>query len=214
MQTDAQITCIVADDHPFFRDGVSRGLAMSGRIKVIGEAEDGVEALELIRRHQPQVAVLDQQMPRLDGIGVVHALARDQLPTRVLMLSAVTDSAVVFRALEEGATGYLSKESRAAEIVQAVLDVAKGRNVLPPELAAGLAGHIRARATGAAPVLSERELQVLQGFAEGKSIPRIAAELFLAPSTVKTHTQRLYDKLGVSDRGAAVAEGLRQGLVE
>lgn len=208
------ITVVIADDHPFFRDGVSRGLAMSGRIRVVGEAEDGVQALELIRSERPEVAVLDQQMPGLDGIEVVRAVVRDRLPTRALILSAVTDSAVVYRALEQGATGYLSKDARRGEIVDAVLRVAAGRTVVPAELAAGLAGQIRLRAGGTAPALSAREREVLRGFAAGRSIPQLAAELFLAPSTVKTHTQRLYEKLGVSDRAAAVAEAMRQGLLE
>ncbi|WP_298130495.1 response regulator transcription factor [Micropruina sp.] len=208
------ITVVVADDHPFFRDGVSRGLTTSGRIRVVGEAEDGVQALDLIRSQQPDVALLDQQMPGLDGIDVVRAVVRDRLSTRVLMLSAVTDSAVVYRALELGAAGYLSKDARRGEIVDAVLRVAGGRTVVPAELAAGLAGQIRLRASSAAPTLSAREREVLRGFAAGRSVPQLAAELFLAPSTVKTHTQRLYEKLGVSDRAAAVAEAMRRGLLE
>ena len=209
-----RITVLVADDHPFFRDGVTRGLLQSGLIEVVAQAEDGREALELIREHRPQVALVDYQMPDMDGLDVVHAVVRDELPTRVLLLSAATDSAVVYRALEEGAAGYLSKDARRAEIVDAVQQAAKGRIVVPPALAAGLAGQIRLRAATQAPVLSEREREVLVAFAAGKSIPAIAAELYLAPSTVKTHTQRLYEKLGVSDRAAAVAEAMRQGLLE
>jgi two-component system, NarL family, nitrate/nitrite response regulator NarL len=181
---------------------------------VVGEAENGREALEVIGRERPDVALVDYQMPDLDGMAVVHAVVRDQLPTRVLLLSAVTDSGVVYRALEEGAAGYLSKESSRAEIVEAVRQVAKGATVVPPELAAGLVSQIRLRAQPDAPVLSEREMQVLQGFARGLSIPQVASELFLGASTVKTHTQRLYEKLGVSDRAAAVAEGMRRGLLE
>jgi len=183
---------VVVDDHPFFRDGLSRGLRQSGYLDVVGEAGNGREGLELIRELEPNVAVLDYQMPDLDGLDVVHAIVRDGLPTRALILSALTDSAVVFRALEEGAEGYLSKESRRAEIVDAVLRVAKGETVVPPELAAGLASQIRLRAKQAAPVLCERERQVLEGFARGLSIPDLAAELYLGASTVKTHTQRLY----------------------
>ncbi len=208
------INVVVVDDHPFFRDGLSRGLTMSGQIRVVGEAEDGREGIEVITAEKPDVAIVDYQMPDIDGIGVVHALKRDGIPTRVLLLSAVTDSSVVFRALEEGAAGYLSKDSRRAEIVDAVQQVARGKTVVPPELAAGLVDQIRLRAQPDVPVLSEREAQVLRGFAKGQSIPALAAELFLAPSTVKTHTQRLYDKLGVSDRAAAVAEAMRMGLLE
>ncbi len=213
-QSTPRIRVLVADDHPFFRDGVTRGLLQSGVIDVVAQAENGREAIELIREHQPAVALVDYQMPEVDGLGVVHAVVRDALPTRVVLLSAITDNAIVYRALEEGAAGYLSKDARRAEIVDAVQQVARGKTVVPPELAAGLASQIRLRSQPAGPVLSERERQVLQAFAAGKSIPTVAAELFLAPSTVKTHTQRLYEKLGVSDRAAAVAQALRQGLLE
>ena len=212
--SDARVRVVVADDHPFFRDGVARGLVHSGRIEVVAEAGDGREALELIRREDPDVALVDYEMPDIDGLGVVRAAVRDGLRTRVLLLSAHTESAVVYQALQEGAAGYLAKDSKRAEIVEAVLDVARGRTVVPAELAAGLAGEIRIRAKDQGPVLSERERQVLQAFARGLSVPQVAGELFIGVSTVKTHTQRLYEKLGVSDRAAAVAEGMRRGLVE
>lgn len=212
--TDARVRVVVADDHPFFRDGVVRGLTQSGRIEVVAEAEDGRAALDVIRRDAPDVALVDYEMPDIDGLGVVRAVVRDGLSTRVLLLSAHTDSAVVFQALQEGAAGYLAKDARRAEIVEAVVDVARGRTVVPSDLAAGLAGEIRLRAQSTGPALSERERQVLQAFARGLSVPQVAAELYLGVSTVKTHTQRLYEKLGVSDRAAAVAEGMRRGLVE
>lgn len=212
--SDARVRVVVADDHPFFRDGVARGLTTSGRIEVVAEAGDGREALAAIREHGPAVALVDYDMPDVDGLGVVRATVRDGLPTRVLLLSAHTESAVVFQALQEGAAGYLAKDSKRSEIVEAVLDVARGRNVVPAELAAGLAGEIRMRAQTQGPALSERERQVLQAFARGQSVPQVAGELFIGVSTVKTHVQRLYEKLGVSDRAAAVAEGMRRGLVE
>ena len=205
---------VVVDDHPFFRDGLIRGLRESGYLEVVGEASTGREGLEVIAGERPDVAVLDYQMPDLTGLEVVHAIVRQGLATRTLILSAVTDSAIVFRALEEGAQGYLSKEARRSEIVDAVRRVSQGETVVPPELAAGLADQIRLRAASAGPVLSEREQQVLTGFARGLSIPELAAELYLGVSTVKTHAQHLYQKLGVSDRAAAVAEGMRQGLLE
>jgi two-component system, NarL family, nitrate/nitrite response regulator NarL len=211
---DSKVRVLIVDDHAFFRDGLSRGLTRGGQIEVVAEAANGREALEAIRRERPTVAVVDYQMPDIDGIALLHAVIRDQLATRVLLLSAFTDSAVVFRALEEGAAGYLSKDSDREEIVDAVLRVARGDTVVPAQLAAGLAGEIRLRAQSQAPALSERERQVLQAFARGLSIPKTAAELYIEPSTVKTHTQRLYEKLGVSDRAAAVAEAMRRGLLE
>jgi two-component system, NarL family, nitrate/nitrite response regulator NarL len=211
---DSKVTVLIVDDHAFFRDGLSRGLVRSGQIAVVAEAGTGREGLEAIRRERPAVAVVDYQMPDMDGIALLHAVIREQLATRVVLLSAFTDSAVVFRALEEGAAGYLSKDADRQDIVDAVLGVARGDTVVPAQLAAGLAGEIRLRAQSQAPALSERERQVLQAFARGRSIPQTAAELYIEPSTVKTHTQRLYDKLGVSDRAAAVAEGMRRGLLE
>jgi len=211
---NSKVTVLIVDDHAFFRDGLSRGLTRSGQITVVAEAGNGREALEAIRRERPTVAVVDYQMPDVDGIAVLHAVIREQLATRVLLLSAFTDSAVVFRALEEGAAGYLSKDADRQDIVDAVLSVARGDTVVPAPLAAGLAGEIRLRAQSQAPALSARERQVLQAFSRGLSIPQTAAELYIEPSTVKTHTQRLYDKLGVSDRAAAVAEAMRRGLLE
>jgi two-component system nitrate/nitrite response regulator NarL len=210
----ALVSVVVVDDHPFFRDGVARGLTQSGRIRVLGEAEDGRRALEVIAREQPEVALVDYQMPDMDGIAVVRALKRDDSPTRVLLLSALTDSAIVFQALEEGASGYLAKDSSRAEIVDAVIRVARGDTVVPPSLTVGLVEQIRLRSQPDALVLSERERQIVQGFARGLSIPQLAGELFIGTSTVKTYAQRLYEKLGVSDRAAAVAEAMRRGLLE
>ncbi len=209
-----RVRVVVVDDHPFFRDGLSRGLTNSGLIEVVGEAEDGRAGLQTIEAERPDVAVVDYQMPDMDGLQLLAAVVRDGLPTRTLMLSAVLDSGIVYAALEAGAAGYLSKEARRQDIVDAVLAVSRGRTVLPPELAAGLATQIRMRAESTRPVLSPREMEVLRGFAEGKSIPELGREMFLGASTVKTHTQRLYQKLGVSDRAAAVAEGMRQGLLD
>jgi two-component system nitrate/nitrite response regulator NarL len=208
------VRVVVADDHPFFRDGVCRWLSRDGRVEIVAEAEDGREALEAIRRELPDVALVDHQMPGVDGLGIVRAVVRDQLPTRVLLLSAFTESGLVFEALQEGAAGYLSKDAPRAEIIDAVMKAARGEDVVPAALAGGLAQEIRLRAQQTGPPLSERERQVLQAFARGRSIPQVAEELHLGASTVKTHTQRLYEKLGVSDRAAAVAEAMRRGLLE
>jgi two-component system nitrate/nitrite response regulator NarL len=174
-----KVRVVVGDDHPMFREGVVRALVSSGEIDVVAEAEDGLQALDLIRTHQPQVALLDYRMPGMDG-----------------------------------AEGFLPKESTRSELVAAVLRCAKGKDVLAPELAAGLASEIRRRNEPDVPALSPREREVLKLIAGGSSIPAMAKELFLAPSTVKTHVQRLYEKLGVNDRGAAVAEAMRRKLLD
>lgn len=212
--TDEKVRVVVGDDHPMFRDGVVRALQSSGSIDVVAEADDGIAALAAIRRHLPQVALLDYRMPGMDGAEVAASVQRDQLATRVLLLSAHDESAIVYRALQDGASGFLPKESTRSELVNAVLDCAKGRDVVAASLAAGLAGEIRRRAEPDGPTLSPREREVLALIASGSSIPAMAKELFLAPSTVKTHVQRLYEKLGVSDRAAAVAEAMRRKLLE
>ncbi|TLQ47790.1 response regulator transcription factor [Streptomyces marianii] len=213
---ETRVRVVVADDHPIYREGIIRALGQSGLIEVVAEAGDGAEALEHIRTHRPDVALVDYKLPKLDGLAVVHAVARDNLPVRVIVLSAYTEDSVVFRAVEEGAAGYLAKDATRREIVDAVLKVARGGTALPPDLTSGLMEQVRLRAAAGEDrvLLSEREQQVLRAFAEGKSVPQIAEELFLAPSTVKTHTQRLYEKLDVGDRAAAVAEAMRRGLLE
>jgi len=210
----ARVRVVVGDDHPLFRDGVVRALMSSGEIDVVAEADDGTSALAAIKEHRPAVALLDYRMPGLDGAQVAAAVVRDQLPTRVLLVSAHDDAAIVYHAIQEGAAGFLPKESTRGDIVAAVLDCARGRDVLPAGLAVGLAGEIRRRAEPAGPVLSPREREVLDLIARGMSIPAMASELFLAPSTVKTHVGRLYEKLGVGDRAAAVAEAMRRGMLE
>lgn len=209
-----RVRVVVADDHPLFREGLVRALTSSGQVEVVGEAENGPAALELIQKESPDVALLDYQMPGMDGAQVAAAVVRDELPTRVLLVSAHADSALVYHALQQGAAGYLPKESSRSEIITAVLDCAAGRDVLDPKLASGLATEIRRRAEPSGPTLSAREREVLKLIADGGSIPMIAKTLFLAPSTVKTHVQRLYEKLGVGDRAAAVAEAMRRGLLE
>lgn len=149
------------------------------------------------RNTPPDVALLDYRMPGMDGAEVAAAVRRDELSTRVLLVSAHDDAEIVYHALQQGgAAGYLPKDSSRSEIVNAVLDCAKGRDVLAPRLASGLAVEIRRRAEPSGPSLSSREREVLGMIASGRSIPAIAEALFLAPSTVKTHVQRLYEKLG------------------
>jgi two-component system, NarL family, nitrate/nitrite response regulator NarL len=212
--TSNRVRVLVADDHPLYREGVVRALVSSGQIEVVAEAADGRAALAEIRSQQPDVALVDYKLPELDGVAVAHAVTRDGLATRVLMLSAFTDSGLVYKALQTGAAGYLPKEARREEIVDSVLACARGETVVPPELTTGLVSEIRMRAVNDAPALTDREREILHHIAAGKSLPEIARELFLGVTTVKTHVQHVYEKLGVSDRAAAVAEAMRRHLIE
>lgn len=209
-----RIRVLVADDHPVFRDGVVRALRTNPKIEVVSEVGDGRSALTEIAASLPDVAVLDYKLPELDGIAIIHAITRDGFATRSLLLSAHNESSLVYEALQAGAAGYLPKESTREEIVDAVIKVSRGEPVLPVEVAAGLVGEIRLRSSSAAPALTARERQILQLIASGKSFPEIASTLFLGVTTVKTHVQHVYEKLGVSDRAAAVAEALRRHVIE
>ena len=214
MSRQAPTTVVVGDDHPMYRQGVVSAMKETGRIEVVAEVGDGRAALAAIRDLAPQVALLDLRMPELDGLEVVNAVVRDNLPTRVLLLSATEDPATVYEALAAGAAGYLTKESDRDEIVAAVMTCAKGEGYLPSHIAGGLATEVRHRARGEATLLSPREGEIIALIADGLSVPDIAARLHLAPTTVRTHVQNLYAKLGVSDRAAAVAEAMRRRLVE
>lgn len=208
------VTVVVGDDHPMYREGVVRAMRDSGRIEIVAEVGDGRSALTAIREHRPAVALLDYRMPELDGLAVVAAVARDGLPTHVLLLSATEDPAIVYEALAAGAAGYLTKESDRDEIVAAVISCARGKGYVPTNVASGLANEVRHRSRGEATLLSPREAEIITLIADGLSVPDIAGRLHLAPTTVRTHVQNLYAKLGVSDRAAAVAEAMRRRLVE
>src|SRR5262245_22674254 len=213
-QRKQRVRVVVADDHPLYREGVVRALSASGQVDIVAEAEDGRSALAEIQQHRPDVALLDYKLPELDGVAVTNAIVREQLPTRVLLVSAFADSGIVYKALETGAAGFVSKEARREQIVDAVLAGSRGENVVPPDVAAGLVSEIRLRKQGDTPALTPREQEILHLIASGKSLPEIAKELFLGLTTVKTHVQHLYEKLGVSDRAAAVASAMRRGLIE
>ena len=209
-----KVTVVVGDDHPMYRAGVVQAMEETGQIEVVAETGDGRASLDAIREHRPAVALLDYRMPELDGLGVIAAVVRDDLPTRVLLLSATEDPATVYEALAAGAAGYLTKESDRDEIVAAVVKCAKGEGYVPTHIASGLATELRHRARGDATLLSPRESEIIALIAEGMSVPDIAAKLHLGATTARTHVQNLYAKRGVSDRAAAVAEAMRRRLVE
>ena len=210
-----RVRVVVADDHPLFREGIERAVRERPELELVAGAADGREALERIRDLEPGVAVVDLKLPGLDGLQILNAVTRDGLPTRVLFLSASGDPEVVFRAVQGGAAGYFLKEADREAILDAIAAVARGRTVIDPNLQAGVLDQIRLRGTGdERPILTAREREVLTLMAEGLSGPQIADRLIVALPTVKTHQARLYEKLGVSERAAAVAEAMRRGLLE
>jgi two-component system, NarL family, nitrate/nitrite response regulator NarL len=210
-----RVRVVVADDHPLFREGIERAVRQRPELELVGTAADGREALELIRDAQPDAAVLDLKLPELDGLQVLNAVTRDGLPTQVLILSASADPEIVYRAVEAGAAGYFTKESDREAILDAIAAVARGETVVEPRLQTSIFGQIRLHAAREErPLLSVREREVLALMADGLSAPQIAERLIVALPTVKTHQARIYEKLAVSDRAAAVATAMRGGILE
>ena len=210
-----RVTVVVADDHPIYREGIVRAINERPDLDLVGEAADGRQALDQIQQLSPQVAVLDIRMPGLDGTQVLSAMRRDGLETEVLFLSAFMEPELAYRTVASGARGYLSKESSRHEVCEAIVTIARGGTALAAEAQAGLAREIQERErTGGRPQLTDREQEVLNFVAQGLSAPDIGKQIHLSTTTVKSHLHSLYEKLGVSDRAAAVAEAMRRGLLE
>ncbi len=209
-----RVRVLAADRHPLYRDALTRAIRERPELELVGQARDGREALDAIGSEQPDVAVIDRTLAGLSGDQVLNAVGRDSLHTRVVMIAAEPDPELVYAAIANGAAGYLTKDADARELCDAIAAVARGRTVLSPQLQAGIAGEIRLRAVDERPVLSDRERQALELVAEGLTAPEIGRRLCLATPTVKTHLHHVYDKLGVAERAAAVAEAMRRGLLE
>jgi two-component system nitrate/nitrite response regulator NarL len=212
--TDAPVRVVVADNHPLYREALVEAIKRAPGLELLAELGDGRLALAAVQELEPDVAVLDMRMPDLDGMQVLNAIVRDSLPTRVVFLSAYADGKSVYAAFGAGASAYLSKNAPAQEICDAVAVVARGGTVLPPEVQDGVADEIRLHFTDERPLLSPREREMIRLAADGCSAPEMARRLHLSHGTVKTHLAHAYQKLGVSDRAAAVAEAMRRGLLE
>jgi two-component system nitrate/nitrite response regulator NarL len=210
-----RVTVLVADDHPIYREGIVRAIKDRPELELVGEAGDGRRALDEVRRLSPAVAVLDIRMPGLDGTQVLAAMRREGLETEVLFLSAFMEPELAYRTVAAGAKGYLSKESSRQEVCEAIVTIARGGTALAAAAQAGLAEQIQERErSGGPPQLTAREQEVLRLVSEGYSAPDIGRHIHLSTTTVKSHLHSLYEKLGVSDRAAAVAEAMRRGMLE
>ena len=205
---------MVADAQPLFRDALARAISQHAALRLIAAVADGSEALSVIRRQQPDVAVLDHDLPGLGGRRVLDAIKLAGLPTRVVMLSGAIGADATFGALGAGAAGYLSKAVDRDELCRAVQAAAIGESLFDAPVQTVVAREIRMRHRDERPLLSAREHEVLTLIARGRTGPEICRALHLSGSTVKSHTAHLFEKLGVSDRASAVAAAMRRGLLE
>lgn len=207
------IDVVACDGHPLFLDGLVRVIRQDRDLRLAAETRDGTTALAAIRAHRPQVALVTEELGELSLPRLLGAVARDDLPTRVVVVHADART-VAWEALGHGAAGVLSRRVSADVVRRAVHDVARGGAALCAEAQAALAAEIRVRQPREGPLLSPRELEVLRLIAQGISAPAIAARLQVATTTVRTHCERLRDKLGARDRAQLVHHAMRLNLLD
>ncbi|GAA1118024.1 response regulator transcription factor [Kribbella jejuensis] len=205
-----EITLLLVDDHPVVRNGLRGMFEAAPGFTVLGEAPDGVRAVELATELEPDVILMDLRMPGGGGLDAITELTRRGIRSKVLVLTTWDTDTDTLPAIEAGATGYLLKDAPQEELFNAVRQAAEGRTVLSPAVASRLVTAVRNPAP--AP-LAARERQVLELVAKGTSNRDIARELFISEATVKTHLSHVFTKLGVTDRAAAVAKGYDQGIL-
>ncbi len=205
------ISLLLVDDHAVVRDGLKMYLSLDPDFAVVGEAADGAEALMLARQLQPDVVIMDLLMPVMDGIAATAAIRRELPDTEVVALTSVLEDASITAAIRAGAIGYLLKDTKAPDLLQAIRGAAGGQVQLSPQAMARLVQEVRSPASPE--TLTERETEVLCLVAGGLSNREIARSLQIGEKTVKTHVSSILSKLGLPSRTAAALYAVRAGLV-
>ena len=214
------IKLLIVDDQMLFREGLATLLSVWDDIEVVGEAENGMEALEQVEALQPDVILMDLRMPKMDGVTATRHIAKDFPESRIIVLTTFDDDDSVFDALRAGAVGFLLKDVSSEKLVEAIRTTAGGNSFLQPSIAAKVLAEF-SRQPAASPStpelvepLSKRELEILKWLGEGASNKEIAAALYLSEGTVKNHMTNILGKLGVRDRTQAALAGKRLGLID
>jgi len=205
-----KIKILMADDHPVVRAGIRGMLETQDEFEVVAEAENGREAFEQVAKLKPDVVLMDLRMPEMDGVEAIGKIKEKYPNIHILVLTTYDTDADIVRAVEAGATGYLLKDAPREELFRAVRGTAKGETVLAPVVAARLMGKVRDHGEQA---LSAREIDVLMLVARGASNQDVAEKLHVSTATVKSHLIQIYQKLGVSDRTAAVTTAIERGII-
>jgi two-component system nitrate/nitrite response regulator NarL len=205
---------LIVDDHPLFLEGIGMLVDRLDSVELVGRCDSGEAGIEALTAAAPDLVVLDFQLGDMTGLDVLNHINEAGLKTRVLFVSGRLQADDAYCLVETGASGVIEKDATFDEIADAIQRVARGETVLSPRVQSAVMAGVRERRDRAPIIpLSDRELAILNGLSRGLTAPAIAQELGLSASTIKSYLQRLYEKLGVSDRAAAVAEGMRRGLI-
>lgn len=196
------------DDHPLLREGIAALVNNQPDMTIAGEAATGAEALQLFKRLQPDVTLLDLRLPDMSGIDTLIAIRTEFPEARIIMLTTFEGDVEIHRALQAGARGYLLKNMPPSELLDVIRQVHAGKKRIPPAIASQLAEHMSDE------TLTEREVEVLREVAGGNKNRDIANKLFISEETVKVHIKHIMEKLGASDRTQAVTIGVRRGIIQ
>jgi len=208
MSDQQSIRVLSVDDHTLLREGIAAVINGQPDMTMVAQASSGREAIQLFRKHRPDVTLMDLRMPDMSGIDALIAILAEFPDARIVMLTTFEGDVEIQRSLTAGARGYLLKNLPPKELVEAIRQVHAGRKGIPREIAAQLAEHI------ADERLTEREIDVLQHVAGGNRNRDIAERLAISEETVKVHVKHIMEKLGASDRTAAVAIAVRRGIIQ
>jgi two-component system, NarL family, response regulator LiaR len=209
------IRVLVAEDHTVVRAGLIALISSEDGLEVVGQAGDGLEAVERVRECQPDVILMDLSMPKLDGIGAITAIRQEQPRARVLVLTSFVEDEKVFAALKAGALGYLLKESSPDDLLRGIRAIHRGESWLHPAIALKLVRELcEPQATALDDPLTERELEVLRLVAQGLSNKVIADRLEISERTARTHVSNILEKLHLANRTQATLYALKKGIVE